>query len=216
MVRMVLAKNNPGAGLAGALALSAALHVALIYGIAGDRRNIAESAGKAEKKSVIEVSISENSAADATLLAAVPSIGRTLVASPPAISRPSGENRGQTSPSVAASGKNTDAGVATAAATATAAVAVTVVTTTAKALTPIRPAYPATAREGSIEGRVTTKLLIDEAGMVVDSAVVNAEPAGHFEASALAAVRSTRFSPATRNGVAVRSEKQIVVTYRLE
>ena len=65
MITMVLAKNNPGAGLVGALALSVALHVALLYGIAGEQRNVAESDGKAEKKSVIEVNILENLTADA-------------------------------------------------------------------------------------------------------------------------------------------------------
>lgn len=211
---MVLAKNDSGAGLAGALALSVVLHAALIYGIAGDQRNTAESAGKVEKKSIIEVSILENSAVDAIIPASVPSTGQVLVASPTAISRPHREKKGQTSPPVSAGGKNTDAVmVATTTATTT---PVTTVTNPAKALIPIRPIYPATAREGNITGRVTTKLLIDEAGVVVDSSVVNAEPAGLFEASALEAVRKTPFSPATRNGVAVRSEKQIVVTYRLE
>lgn len=215
---MVLAKNNPGTGLAGALALSVALHVALIYGIAGDRWNIAESTGKAEKKSVIEVSISENLAADAPLLAATPSIGRALVAPPPAISRSSGENREQTSPSVGAGGKNTDEMIVatTAADSSSATASVATVTTPAKALAPVRPDYPAAAWERNITGRVTTKLLINEAGVVVDSTVMNAEPAGYFEASALAAVHNTRFSPATRNGVAVKSEKQITVTYRLK
>lgn len=218
MVTMVLAKNNPGTGLVGALALSVALHVALLYGIAGEQRNVAENAGKAEKKSVIEVNILENLTVDAPppALSPVSKVEQALVASPPAISRPPGEKREQTSPLVSAGEKNTDATmVATTAAVAVAA-PVTTLTNPAKALTPIRPIYPAIARERNITGRVTTKLLIDEAGVVVDSSVVNAEPAGHFEASALEAVRNTPFSPATRNGVAVRSEKQIVVTYRLE
>ena len=216
MVTMVLAKNNPGAGLVGALALSVALHVALLYGIAGEQRNVAESDGKAEKKSVIEVNILENLTADAPppALSPVSKVEQALVASPPAISRPLGEKKEQTSPSVSAGEKNTDAAIV--ATTAAAAVAVTAITTFAKALTPVRPAYPATAREGNITGRVTAKLLIDETGTVVNSSVVNAEPAGHFEASALVALRSTRFSPATRNGVAVKSEQQMVVTYRLE
>jgi len=212
---MILAKNNPETRLVGALALSAALHVALIYGIAGDRRNIAEHTGSTGKKSVIEVNISENSVVDATLPAPVPKTGQTLVSPPPvAISSPLKEKWGHAYPSVATSGKNPDdEAVITAATTA---VAVTAVTTFAKALTPVRPDYPTTAREGNITGQVTAKLLIDETGAVVNSSVVNAEPAGHFEASALAALRRTRFSPATRNGVAVKSEQQMVVTYRLE
>ena len=222
MVIMALARNSfPVPRLAGALALSAALHAALIYGIAGDRRNMDVGAGK---RSVIDVSISENSAAatDATLPFPSPVLkaGQALATSPPAISRPLREKGEQASPPVSADGKNTGEVIVAAtnstSAATTAAVTVTAITTFAKALTPVRPDYPATAREGNITGRVTAKLLINETGVVVDSAVVNAEPAGHFEASALEAVRSTRFSPATRNGVAVRSEKQIVVTYRLE
>ena len=213
---MLLARNNPGARLVGALALSAALHVALLYGIAGDPRSATESAGKAEKKSVIEVSILENSTVDA-IPPAVPSTGQALVASPPTISRPPGEKREQTSPSVSAGEKNTgEVMVATTSDSSAATAPVAAVTTFAKALTPIRPIYPAIAREGNITGRVTAKLLIDEAGVVVDSSVVNAEPAGLFEASALEAVRKTPFSPATRNGVAVKSEQQMVLTYRLE
>ena len=255
---MVLARNNPGIGLAGALALSAALHIALIYGIAGGQRNVAESTGKAEKKSVIEVSILENSAISPLSLALMEPLtnrlgwqttpAKSLVISPqagrggsagylagertsvpaPAPSRtPDGTSqslplqavRGDHAyPSVSAGGKNT-AEVMVAATTSDSSAAtapVTAVTTFAKALTPVRPDYPATAREGNITGQVTAKLLINETGVVVDSSVVNAEPAGHFEASALAALRSTRFSPATRNGVAVKSEQQMVVTYRLE
>lgn len=217
MVTMVLAKNNPGAGLVGALALSVALHVALIYGIAGEQRNVAESVGKAEKKSVIEVNILENLTVDAPPPALSPGLKteQALVAHPPVISRPFGEKREQTSPAVSTGEKNMDAAIVVTTAAAAAA-PVTTLTNPAKALTPIRPIYPAIARERNITGRVTTKLLIDEAGVVVDSSVVNAEPAGLFEASALAAVRNTPFSPATRNGMAVRSEKQIVVTYRLE
>jgi len=216
---MIPAKNNPGAGLVGALALSVALHAALLYGIAGGQRNTAESAGKLEKKSVIEVSISENTVADTALPTSVRSTGKALVASPAAIiSRPSGEKREQTSLSVSAGEKNTSAAivVTTAADSSAATAPVNAVTTFAKALTPVRPIYPAIARERNITGRVTTKLLIDEAGVVVDSSVVNAEPAGLFEASALEAVRKIPFSPATRNGVAVKSEQQMVLTYRLE
>lgn len=214
---MVLAKNNPGARLGGALALSVALHVALLYGIAGEQRNVAESAGKAEKKSVIEVTILENLTMNAPppALSSGLKVEQALVTRPPAISRPEA-NREPASPPVSTGGKNTDAVTVATTAAATATVAVTAVTTFAKALAPVRPDYPATAREGNITGRVTAKLLIDETGTVVNSSVVNAEPAGHFEASALAALRSTRFSPATRNGVAVKSEQQMVLTYRLE
>ena len=216
---MILAKNNPGTRLVGALALSAALHVALIYGIAGDQRNAIESAEKSEKKSVIEVSISENLVAGAPPPAAAAlKVRQALVAFPSVISRPPEEKRGQVSPTVSADRENTD--VALVATTATdssaATTSVTTVTTSARALTPIRPIYPTIARERNITGRVTTKLLINEAGVVVDSTVVSAEPVGHFEASALEAIRKISFSPATRNGVAVKSEQQMVITYRLE
>ena len=79
-----------------------------------------------------------------------------------------------------------------------------------RALAPMKLAYPSTATGQS--GEVSLLAMIDEWGGVRDVTVVNAEPAGSFEEPALQAIKATRFSPAQRDGRAVRS--QIVVKLR--
>lgn len=83
------------------------------------------------------------------------------------------------------------------------------------ALYPIKPAYPDKAAEQGLEGNVVLLLLIDEAGAVKEAAVVEANPEGAFEESALAAFREARFAPAQKNGRAVKSRVLIRVTYEL-
>ena len=79
-----------------------------------------------------------------------------------------------------------------------------------RALTPLDLAYPATASGEA--GEVSVLAMIDEWGSVIDVTVVKAEPAGQFEEPGLRAVKAARFSPAQREGRAVRS--QIVVKLR--
>jgi len=79
-----------------------------------------------------------------------------------------------------------------------------------RALAPMELAYPSTATGQA--GEVSLLAMIDEWGGVRDVTVVKAEPAGSFEEPALQAVKATRFSPAQRDGRAVRS--QIVVKLR--
>jgi protein TonB len=81
-----------------------------------------------------------------------------------------------------------------------------------RALAPMELAYPSTAT--SQTGEVWVLAMIDEWGGVRDVSLVKAEPAGDFEEPALQAVRTARFSPAQRDGRAVRS--QIVVKLRFE
>jgi periplasmic protein TonB len=59
---------------------------------------------------------------------------------------------------------------------------------------------------------VTLMLAIDETGLVHDAVVVSAQPEGVFETSALAAARAARFTPARKDGGAVRSK--IIVKLR--
>ncbi|HTS54598.1 MAG TPA: TonB family protein [Burkholderiales bacterium] len=75
---------------------------------------------------------------------------------------------------------------------------------------PVRPAYPATVPE--ITGEVALLLQIDELGVVRELSVVRAEPDGYFEQSALHAFETARFAPAQRDGRPVRS--RIVVRVR--
>lgn len=83
------------------------------------------------------------------------------------------------------------------------------------ALYPIKPVYPDKGVELGVDGKVVLLLLIDEAGVVKEVSVVEADPEGVFEESALAAFRSARFSPAQKSGRAVKSRVLIRVTYEL-
>lgn len=78
---------------------------------------------------------------------------------------------------------------------------------------PVRPEYPGGAADA--EGYVTLKLLIDDGGKVREVSVVDAQPPGVFEESALAAFRAARFLPGQRNGRPVKSQILIKVTYEL-
>jgi len=80
---------------------------------------------------------------------------------------------------------------------------------------PVNPDYPDALAEGGSEGFVTLKLLIDESGAVREAAVVDAQPPGVFEDSALTAFRAARFLPGQRNGRPVKSQILIRVTYEL-
>ncbi len=77
-------------------------------------------------------------------------------------------------------------------------------------LAPVHPAHPAPISD--ITGEVTLLLLIDEFGVVQELSVVTAEPAGYFEEPALHAFKAARFAPAQRDGRPVRS--RIVVKVR--
>ena len=73
------------------------------------------------------------------------------------------------------------------------------------ALNPIRPVYPEAAREAQVAGSVTLLVLIDESGRVVGTSVEDAAPGGVFEQVAQQAVAISAFYPAQKDGRAVRS-----------
>lgn len=77
----------------------------------------------------------------------------------------------------------------------------------------IEPVYPQTALAGATGGSVTLLLLIDESGRVTDASVVDASPQDVFEESALRALAATAYSPAQRDGRAVRSRILVKVDY---
>lgn len=83
------------------------------------------------------------------------------------------------------------------------------------ALNLIKPAYPEKGVELGVDGKVVLLLLIDEAGVVKEVSVAEAEPEGIFEESALAAFREARFAPAQKSGRAVKSRVLIRVSYEL-
>jgi len=229
--------NLPPFRISVAFALSAALHVALIHGLAV---NVQTATSDTAKKSVLAARIAEISlpqensplklpdqpakqAVAAVTFSAPQESGASVHSSSyqthlsPPLSHVSRSDpadsplrRDEILPD-RETGKTAEH--ATSVSTADVTLAPTI---TAHLLNPVHPAYPVVARAQNIEGRVTAQLLIDENGRVVKSSVVHAEPAGLFETSTLEALRNARFSPAKKNGVAVRSEKQFVVSYRLE
>jgi periplasmic protein TonB len=77
-------------------------------------------------------------------------------------------------------------------------------------LTPVEPEYPASA--AAVLGEVTLLLQIDEYGAVNQLSVLAAEPPGYFEEPAAQAFQTARFAPAQREGRPVRS--RIVVKVR--
>jgi len=83
----------------------------------------------------------------------------------------------------------------------------------ATVLNDVNLVYPEAALDAGQSGTVTLRLKIDHLGVLRDSAVVDAQPAGVFEKAALEAVRELRFRPALRNGVPVGSVKTIEVPF---
>jgi len=83
------------------------------------------------------------------------------------------------------------------------------------ALNPVEPEYPAKGVAQGVEGKVVLLLLIDQAGVVKEATVVEANPEGVFEESALSAFREARFAPAQKNGRTVKSRVLIRVSYEL-
>ena len=77
----------------------------------------------------------------------------------------------------------------------------------------IEPVYPQAALAGEIGGSVTLLILIDESGRVTDVSVVDASPEDVFEESARRAVAGGAYSPAQKDGRAVRSRILVKFDY---
>ena len=73
--------------------------------------------------------------------------------------------------------------------------------------------YPEAAWQKGVPGLVTVRVFISERGTVDSAQVVDALPAGVFEAAALEAVRKVRYQPAAIAGRAVKSQKLIEVKF---
>jgi TonB family protein len=80
-------------------------------------------------------------------------------------------------------------------------------------LAPLRLDYPKHLEHTPVAGRVRATLLVSESGAVDHVAVLSAEPAGHFEEHARAALASTGFHPGRKGGRAVRSRLTVSVEY---
>ena len=77
------------------------------------------------------------------------------------------------------------------------------------------PEFPAKARQRGIEGFVKLNLFINLAGAVEKVRVLEAEPRGIFEESAVAAAQSWEFTPAEYNGSPVTGWFKRTVSFRL-
>ncbi|HSN32488.1 MAG TPA: energy transducer TonB [Ideonella sp.] len=77
----------------------------------------------------------------------------------------------------------------------------------------IRPEYPDAADRQQLSGTVRLQLKLEADGRVSDVTVVNANPPGVFDDSAIKAFRDARFTPAQKAGRAVRALVVIEVVY---
>lgn len=81
-------------------------------------------------------------------------------------------------------------------------------------LAPIRPTYPAIAREARIQGTVVVEAIISKAGTVERARVVSGPPM--LAATALSAIQQARYEPYKLNGNSVEVETTISVIFRLD
>lgn len=82
------------------------------------------------------------------------------------------------------------------------------------ALTP--PSYPSRARQTGTTGAVTVSFIVDIDGRVADVHVVDAQPPGVFEDSALEAVRRWSFEPGRNGGSPVAVRVRQTLRFELE
>jgi len=81
----------------------------------------------------------------------------------------------------------------------------------------IEPDYPARAAQKGIEGFVVVQFTITPAGTVKDPRVIQSEPNGVFDASALAAVSRWKYNPKLEAGTAVaRPGVKVKLAFQLE
>lgn len=83
----------------------------------------------------------------------------------------------------------------------------------AEPLTAIPLRYPESLRGTLVGGKVRLRLFIDERGALRKMQVADAEPPGLFEEAAKRAWSDIRFTPALKDGVPVKSQKLIELTY---
>ncbi len=84
-----------------------------------------------------------------------------------------------------------------------------------RAASRLQPDYPPAMLRLGREGSVTVRVSIDADGRVLDVALVRADDPLFFEATRRHALRAWRFKPATRDGTAVPSAREMTVHFRL-
>ena len=69
--------------------------------------------------------------------------------------------------------------------------------------------YPSAARAAGIEGHVVVRYDVTAAGAVANPRIVESEPAGTFDAAALASLSRWRFRPRVESGQAVSAPNRV-------
>ncbi len=80
----------------------------------------------------------------------------------------------------------------------------------------VNPVYPFSAKSKGIEGRVMLRFVVDENGYVNNPEIIESEPAGMFEESALAAIVKYRFRPAMLGKEPVKCIVNLPIGFRLD
>lgn len=80
----------------------------------------------------------------------------------------------------------------------------------------VEPRYPLSARQREISGKVLVKFLVDHTGHVCHVSVVESQPEGYFEQSAIQAVSRWQFSPGVLHGRAVSVWMLLPITFALK
>jgi protein TonB len=77
------------------------------------------------------------------------------------------------------------------------------------------PRYPQRALMRHVEGKVVLRFTINPDGSVSDAEVIEADPPGYFEQSALRAISRWQFHPKVVDGNAVSRTATQTISYRL-
>jgi protein TonB len=80
----------------------------------------------------------------------------------------------------------------------------------------VAPRYPETARRQGRTGTVLLRFVVETDGSVSSVQVLESDPVGVFDTSAVRAVQQWTFSPGQRQGRSVRTWVQLPVRFRLE
>lgn len=83
----------------------------------------------------------------------------------------------------------------------------------AEPLTDVRLDYPEALEGSGIAGRVRLLLFIDERGVVRKTRVAASEPERVFDQAAIKGWQDVRFTPAVKNGIAVKSQKLLELDF---
>ena len=78
-------------------------------------------------------------------------------------------------------------------------------------VSPPRVVYPAIARQQRIGGKVVVLVLVDENGNVDEARLQQGVPQAAINAAVLEGVRSAKFRAATKNGLAVKMWRPLIV-----